>query len=87
MSNEELVDAYEAAIEYGRIGWSHTGKWIGRTFALLTAWSVTYTILFFVAVIERVEWLIWVMPLPILVHLIAEPLFVKHEEKEFGSDE
>ena len=79
MSNLERI-----LMEHASVGWSECGKWIARTFAAMSAWLVTWMCLIFVIWHSGNISYGWLMPLPVLVHLITEPLFMKREEKIFG---
>lgn len=75
------MDGFEHAYK----AYADMGRWIGRVWALLIAWVVTYVLVFLLILFPGHEWMLYLTPVPVLVHMIAEPLLIKHEAKTFGT--
>jgi hypothetical protein len=84
MSDEEFIEIYNRMARHVYDAFADIGKWIGRVWALLVAWVVTYVLLIIAAVRLGEEWLVYASMLPIAVHFILEPIFIRMEEKTFG---
>lgn len=75
------MDGFEHAYN----AYAHVGRWIGRVWALFIAWALTYALVFALLVFPGHEWMLYLTPVPALVHLVAEPLLIRHEAKTFGT--
>lgn len=81
MTDEEIIEIYR---KHASTGWAHCGAWIARTYAAFFAWVVTYAILAISAILGGQDWVAWLLPIPVVVHLVTGYLCAKMEAKEFG---